>query len=226
MPHFKQDFFDFFSELSQNNNTVWFNENKKRYEAVVKKPFQAFMADFLPAFKALEPRCLIEPKQAMFRINRDIRFSKDKTPYKLHTATALPMVGVKKAGITPGFYIGLGLDECAVGGGLYELDKDTLYKVRSEILYNMDEFKAIAEDKDFKKKCGSVHGEVNKVVPPPFKEEMGRQPLLANKQFYYWKNFEQSVVLSDELIPYLLDTYKTGQPFLHFINRALDEVAE
>ena len=82
MPHFSPEFLQFFKDLAANNNRDWFTGNKKHYELVVKKPFEVFITDMINKIKKDDPKLQIEAKDAIFRIYRDVRFSKDKTPYK------------------------------------------------------------------------------------------------------------------------------------------------
>ncbi|HNR54889.1 MAG TPA: DUF2461 family protein, partial [Flavobacteriales bacterium] len=86
MAWFTNDFNDFFKDLAKNNNKEWFDANRKRYEASVKEPFTAFVAEAIKRIGKHDKAVRIEPKEAIFRINRDIRFSKDKTPYKLNAS--------------------------------------------------------------------------------------------------------------------------------------------
>ena len=92
---FEKDFIDFFKELAQNNNKEWFDSNRKRYESSIKKPFKEFISKLISEIQLHDSEVLIEPKDAIFRINRDIRFSKDKTPYKLQTSAIVSAGGRK-----------------------------------------------------------------------------------------------------------------------------------
>ena len=86
---------DFLKELSKNNNREWFHANKKRYEADLKKPFEAFIGQLIESFNRIDPSIEIQPKEAIFRIYRDTRFSKDKTPYKTHVGAIISKYGRK-----------------------------------------------------------------------------------------------------------------------------------
>ena len=93
--YFNHQFVDFFKELSKNNNTQWFNENKKSYETHVKLPFIKFIDDLIIEMSKLDETIAIEAKDAITRINRDIRFSKDKSPYKMHVSAIISAKGKK-----------------------------------------------------------------------------------------------------------------------------------
>ena len=118
--YFSKDFLDFFKELAANNNKDWFDANRKRYDKSVKEPFKAFVADLISESQKIDPSIDIEAKDAIFRINRDIRFSKDKTPYKLDRSAIISAAGRKDHSI-PGFYIALGPDKTYLGGGASEM---------------------------------------------------------------------------------------------------------
>ena len=139
----------FLDDLKANNNRDWFLENKKRYEAV-KKEYQQLVGDFLDTMKPLDPSLeMLEVKNCTFRINRDIRFSKDKTPYKSHLGVWLSS-GAKGMNRS-GYYIHLEKGASFIAGGLYCPEAVDLKKMRKEIAYFYDDLEAILNEKDFKK---------------------------------------------------------------------------
>ena len=89
MKYFTKDFAAFFKDLEKNNNREWFHENKKRYEDSVKNPFHNFVEELIGGLSDIFPTLTIQPKDAIFRIHRDVRFSKDKTPYKIHASALI-----------------------------------------------------------------------------------------------------------------------------------------
>src|SRR5690606_4197407 len=95
MAYFTSDFIEFFKELAANNNKEWFDENRERYQKNVKIPFEKFVAALMAELKKDDPELTGDPKKAIFRINRDIRFAKDKTPYKLNRSAAISKYGKK-----------------------------------------------------------------------------------------------------------------------------------
>ena len=100
MAYFTKDFIDFFKELAANNKKEWFDFNRKRYEKSVKQPFAEFVQEMIDRIRADDPKVDISTKDAIFRINRDVRFSKDKTPYKTHMAAIVSARGKKDKGQT------------------------------------------------------------------------------------------------------------------------------
>jgi len=217
--YFSQEFLDFFSGLRQNNHKPWFDEHRKQYEKHVKKPFKQFVEEMILAVQQFDPDVVTTPKDSIFRINRDIRFSKDKTPYKPH-ASAVLAVGGKKSE-QPGYYLQLSDTGVWVGGGCYNLSKDNLFKIRQEIVYEMDSFRKVTEDAAFQEAYGQVQGAKNKILPTDFKEEAQNQPLLYNKQFYYMATLPSATILSDNLAATIGRYFEKGLPLNQFLRRAM-----
>jgi uncharacterized protein (DUF2461 family) len=108
-----------------------------------------------------------------------------------------------------------------VGGGIYFLDKEGLQKIRSEIAHATDEFTALVENKDFKKRFGEVKGERNKVLPPEYKEVAQQQPLIANKHYYYMTTLEPKHITSPKFPDMLMEYYQAGHPLNSFFKKAM-----
>lgn len=161
MAWFTPEFESFLKELQDNNNRDWFTENKPRYERHVKKPFESFVRDLILRMQQYDPACKIEPKDAIFRIYRDIRFSKDKTPYKTNVSAIIGRGGRKEMSLA-GMYLEMGHQHLRVYGGVYKPDKDQLNAIRQEILYNQSEFNRVINDAEFKRCFGELRGEKNK----------------------------------------------------------------
>ena len=221
MTFFNQDFLQFFMDLAGNNNKDWFDQNRKRYEVNVKDAFKNFVTHIItklaeedPAFKDLEASSCI------FRINRDIRFSKDKTPYKMNVSAVVTPEGKKSKAIN-GVYFELGPEHVRVYGGVYEIDKEDLLTVREGIAKNPEKFKKLYSDASFKNVFGEILGEKNKVILKELKEAAEKEPLIYNKQWYFYKQFDAEVVLSENLDQLILDCYKAGQPVEKFFNELI-----
>lgn len=219
MAYFNKAFLDFFRKLSRNNSKEWMDKNRETYETEVKEPFKVFVTEMIKRVQNHDPRIQVEPKHVMFRINRDIRFSNDKTPYKAHASAAIAEGG-KKSSI-PGFYFQLSHKGIWVGGGAWSLEKENLNKVRSEISYNMDEFSKLIKAKEFKSKYGKLVGEVNKVIPAEYREDAKIQPLLYNKELYYMTEMDASFILKPNLADHLTKYYLAGKELNEFFRRAI-----
>lgn len=220
MKYFEADFLEFFKDLAGNNHKEWFDANRKRYERVVKDPFRAFVADMIDRIAADDPSVKIEPKDAIFRINRDIRFSKDKTPYKTNVSAIISRGG-RKDKSTPGIYLELNPENVRIYGGAHMLDKDQLYSVRDYISGHLKEFNKVISAKEFVDKFGEIRGEQNKRIPNEFVEAGEQQPLVFNKQFYYFAKLPPELVLKDELADTLMEHYHASKPVKEYLTRAM-----
>lgn len=216
MAWFTPDYNRFFRELAANNNKEWFDANKKRYETVVKQPFEAFVAEVIKRVAKVDPRVRIEPKEAIFRINRDVRFSKDKTPYKLSRSALVSAAG-RKDHAAAGIYFELGPGSVGFYGGAYLPDKDALYELRRRIAADLRTFKKLREDKAFVKYFGAVQGERNKVLPAEFKEAAAQEPVLFHKQMYYGAELPAKTVTDPDLADILMEHYTAMRPMTEFL---------
>ena len=222
MQYLSKEFIHFFQGLEKNNHKEWFGIHKKEYEQYVKQPFQQLVADLIDALPALDPDIRMHPKDAIFRINRDIRFSKDKTPYNLMVKAGFAKGGRKSS--YAGYYLAIAADKMHVGGGLYALGKDELTKIRTHIAMHMDEFMKLIENKYFVDTFGHVKGEQIKRIPAEFQEAFGRTSLIANKQFYYMADYEdQRIITGDGLLSFILEHYQKITPINRFLKEAIDE---
>jgi uncharacterized protein (TIGR02453 family) len=221
MVNFNRKFLDFFRKLSQNNNKVWFDKNRSTYETEVKAPFKELVNEMILRINQEDPDLDIEAKDAIFRINRDIRFSKDKTPYKTNVSANIARGGRKSHNV-PGFYIHFGFDSAVIAGGVHAPDKEGLYKIRAKIAKSPDEFSRLLEDPDFKESFGTILGEKNKRIPKEFESSAASQPLIANKQFFYWAELEPEFVIKPNLPDLLMEYFHAGKGVSDFLNEALN----
>jgi uncharacterized protein (TIGR02453 family) len=219
MSFFTEDYLHFFIELAGNNHKNWFDENRKRYETSVKKPFYAFTQHLIDKLAKKDAAFAdLQSKDCVFRINRDIRFSKDKTPYKLMCSAVVAPNG-KKSKAVNGIYFELSPEHVRAYGGIYEIDKEDLEAVREGIAANMDEFRSIYQSKTFIKTFGEILGEKNKVLPAHLKEAAQEEILIFNKQWYFYAEFPAEQVLSEDLDQVMLSCYEAGKPIEQFFNQ-------
>lgn len=217
-----QKYINFFKSLEKNNHKEWFDEHRKEYEQHVRAPFIQLIENLIPSLMEIEPSILPDAKKALFRINRDIRFSKDKTPYNVLMKAGLSPGGKKSE--LPGFYLGIGSDYVHMGGGLYQLSTETLKRVRYYIAAHSQEFLQIVEAPDFKKVLGGLKGDKNKRISPDLQAAFEQNPHIANKQFYAMAKMPTSqFIKSDNQVEALMDYYKVVQPLHSFLNKALHE---
>lgn len=220
MAFFIPDYLEFFKQLAANNNKEWFDIHRKRYETVVREPFKHFVSELILAMSKNDEELHLEAKDAIFRINRDIRFSKDKTPYKLNNSAIISREGRRNKNY-PGIYIEFGPEKLAFYGGIYMPDSRQTLKVRSFFKEYAEEFQSLLSDKNFKNNFGEMHGEKSKRIPKELRESAVLQPLIMNKQWYYYKHLSPEIILSDDLLDTILDLEAKSRPMKEFLIRAI-----
>ena len=220
MSFFTDDYMQFFKELAANNNKDWFDDNRKRYETSVKKPFNAFVQVMIDRVQAEDDRVTMAPKDGIFRINRDIRFSKDKTPYKTSNS-AIVSPGGKKDKTKPGMYFEFGPEHLRYYGGAHMLDKDQVQSVREAIAKDLKGFDKLINDKNFAKYFNGVLGEQQKRMPAELKAAAEEQPLILNKGWYFYSQFDADNITAPNLPDLLMDRYHAAQPLSRFLDQAM-----
>jgi uncharacterized protein (TIGR02453 family) len=220
MSYFTSEFVEFFEELAANNHKEWFDLNRKRYEATVKRPFQEFVQEMIDRIRADDPTVDILPKDAIMRINRDIRFANDKTPYHTYVA-AIISPGGKKDKTTPGSYLNLNAEKITFYGGAYCLEKDQLNRLRTRIMKDPETLSNLVNAAEFKAKFGAIQGEKNKRLPPEFREAAEREPLLYNKQLCFGSELSKGHITSPDLADTLMGYYHAGKPLNQFLRDSM-----
>lgn len=220
MAYFSKEFVAFLRGLAKNNNRAWFNDNRETYEQAVKHPFRLLVEDLLLRLRELDPDIDMQPKDAIFRINRDIRFSKDKTPYITMVKAGFARGGRKSP--YAGYYLGIDADKLHVGGGVMAPDKDALNKIREHIAAHTDSFVQLTTDKTFVKTFGEIQGERVKRIPAAFRATVAQTPYIANKQFYYMTALAaEPAIFRDSLADTICKHFRAVTPLNTFLKNAL-----
>ena len=216
-----KNLFLFLRELKQNNHKEWFHEHKPVYQTL-RKQFEQLIAQTILAIAQFDDSVkTIEPKQCIFRINRDIRFSKDKSPYK-NNFGAFIAPGGRNSGLA-GYYIHLEPDNCLLAGGIYMPPPDRLKAVRTEIFENTEEFKKIIHHKNFKKHFGKIISDkMLKTAPKGFPKDFNDIDLLKYKHYTVIKKVPEDMVTSDKFTAEVSQTFKALYPFNRFINDGIN----
>jgi uncharacterized protein (TIGR02453 family) len=217
MSWIEQDFLDFFRELDQNCHREWFQENKKRYEKSVKQPFESLVAELIALVSSEDNRIQMTPKDAIFRIYKDVRFSKDKLPYKDHAGAIIAPNGRKMDGPV-GMYFEISDKRLAFASGLYAPDKEALLAVRRALAVDSSGLHKVIKAKQFKQMFGEIQGDKNKVLPAEFKEAAKAEPLIFNKQFYIWAEYPADEALRDDLPQFLMEHWRASRALAKWLD--------
>lgn len=221
MAYFDPSFSTFLRNLKKHNEREWFQSNKAIYEEKVRKPFESLVAELIYRVQENEPgfHCMV--KDAVFRINRDIRFSKDKSPYKTYVSAVIANGGRKNLS-EPGMYIQLEADRLLVFCGIYMPDKIQLQKIRSAILNNGKEVSRLKSDKKLSALFGPMKGELSKILPPEFRDAARKEPLLAHKQFYFESGYTGAHYLQrKDLAAFIMKHHAAARPWSIFLKKAI-----
>ncbi len=212
---------NFLADLEANNNREWFHLQKSRYESEVKNPFEAFIGNLISAIQANgDSRIWITPRQAIFRIYRDTRFSANKLPYKTHLSAVISPFGTKSKEF-PGFYLQWDTNSLWLGGGAYFLEKATLQSVREYIAEHSEEFSSLVHAADFVGHYGELLGEKNKRLTGEMAEMAADLPVLFHKQFYYMAELDPEILLKPDALQTVMRYYKAARPLCVFLEKAV-----
>lgn len=215
-----KDFNQFFKELAANNHKDWFDIHRKRYETNVKKPFEEFVGMLIEAIQKEDPSISPKPNDCIFRINRDIRFSKDKTPYKLNRSAAINKGGRKD--MSPaGLYVEMGPEHVRVYRGIYQATTAEILQIRGYMAKNAKTLHQYRTDSEFKKWYGEVRGEKAKRLPKELAIAAEKEPLILNKQWYYFHQMSADKTTDPRLIQTIMDCYRAGNSMAKFLAKAL-----
>ncbi|NBC82004.1 MAG: TIGR02453 family protein [Bacteroidetes bacterium] len=218
---FTKETFQFLTALKENNYKEWFHANKKRYEAI-KKEMAAITNDLIAGIASFDASVKDNTaKDCTFRINRDIRFSTDKSPYKTNLG-AFIVEGGKKSGLA-GYYLHVEPGNCFIGGGLHMPPSPTLKAVRSEIYNYTDEFLKIINDPNFKKYFGEIYGEQLKTAPKGFDKDFEHIDLLRYKSYTVALTTTSEELMKPDGFEKTLDIFEAMHPFIAYLNRGIKE---
>nr|WP_297783910.1 DUF2461 domain-containing protein [uncultured Allomuricauda sp.] len=205
--------FVFLNELKNNNNRDWFEAHKPEF-----KKHQSEVKSFLEAAKLnLNHHDEIE-KMKLFRIYRDVRFSKDKTPYKTHFAGFFSRLGAHLRG---GYYIHIKPGESFLGAGFWAPNKEDLFRIRKELEMDADEFREVINQKELKTVWGTLRGEELKTAPKGFDKEHPNIDLIRKKQFVFTRQLSDDEVLSPSFLNQADESYRAIRPYFDLMSDIL-----
>ena len=204
----------FLEELKQHNTRDWFTEHKKAYENA-RKEFSGLIDDVAQELNLTD---VIEAKK-IFRINRDVRFSKDKSPYKKNLSGYFTRAGAARRG---GYFISIEPGgKSVVGGGFYAPEKEDLLRIRKEFEMDATEIEKITSDKNFVKHFGVLRGDALKSAPRDFDKEHPNIKWINMKQHYAFREFSDKEILSSTFLKEVMSTYLAIRPFFDYMSDVL-----
>ena len=220
--YFNVRFFEFFEELGRNNNREWFQRNRDRYEREVREPMLNFISDFAPRLHKIARYFEADPRPtggSMMRIYRNLRFSRDKTPYRTNAAAAF---GHRDGGFgaSPAFYISMSPAEAYAGVGMYHPEPPTLEQVRRTIVAHPVQWKKVIDDRKFLKRF-DVTGD--KLTRPPrgYDPEHLLIEDIKRKDFIAGTQFTRTEVCSARFLDLYCDVCAVSAPFMRFLTGAV-----
>ena len=213
---------DFLTKLKKNNNKDWFDKNKEKY-LVVKQNIEEFTDELIASVSKFDKSIAgLTHKDCVFRIYRDVRFSKNKTPYKTNMGASINAGG--KKGMTGGYYIHIDPSGSFLAGGLWMPPSEQLKKIRQEIDYNGNQLHKILANKDFKKHFGTFDdSEEYKLARPPkgYDKDHPDIELLKFNSYVVLHEYNNKVVLSKNFVNEISTGAKIMKPLLDFLNEAI-----
>ncbi|HQW84218.1 MAG TPA: DUF2461 domain-containing protein [Ferruginibacter sp.] len=212
----------FLTNLKKNNNKPWFEENRKQYD-IVRMGFLEMVSVLIKQIAKFEPVIGTQAaKDCVFRINRDVRFSKDKSPYKSHFSCYFNKEGKKSNGA--GYYLHIEPGQSFAGGGIWMPETIVLAKIRQEIDYNFKDFKKITGKPLFKKTFNKGVQSEERLVRPPkgYDEQNPAIEFLKMKSYIVSCSFSDSEVLSKNFESNVVKTFAAMKPFIDYFNAAID----
>jgi uncharacterized protein (TIGR02453 family) len=206
--------FDFFKKLEKNNNRDWFNEHKPEFKSIEAEAKQAYqeLNEMLNAHDEIE-------KFKMFRIYRDVRFSKNKLPYKTHLGGSY---GRKKPELRGGYYLHIQPNNKSfIATGFWQPNKEDLLRIRKEFEQDDSEIREIINNKKFKDVWGEFEGDEVKTAPKGFSKEHKAIDLIKKKQFVFTKKYTDKEVLSPNFIKEVDVSFKAIRPYFDYMSDVL-----
>ena len=214
----------FLRGLKKHNTREWFQPRKETYEQKVRGPMLELVTALMQRLADFAPDYVADPNKAIYRIYRDTRFSKDKTPYKTHIAAIFKHRDLEKHS-GAGFYFSVAPEEIEVGGGVYMPLPEHLLAIRNYLAENHEEFRRIAAARDVRRLFGEVTGDSLSRVPKGFAADHPAADLLQMKQFLLFRTLEGSLATTPKLFREMLSRFQVMSPFLEFLNRPLSRGA-
>ena len=210
----------FFRGLARNNDREWFLPRKQVFEDCVRRPMIEAVEALNDAMREYAPDYVTDPDKAIYRIYRDVRFSRNKAPYKTQIGASFRRRGLERhASAGDDFHVSH--KEVAVGGGIYMPTPETLRAVRAHLGRDPDEFRRISASRAIRKTLGEVQGEQLSRVPKGFLPDHPAADLLRYKQWLLYVELDPGIAATPKLFTEVNQRFKAMAPWIEFLNRPL-----
>lgn len=213
---FPKDAFSFFSELRANNTREWFEANKKRYLSVAREPMLMLLGDLRRRLPGIAADLDLDPARAVYRIYRDVRFSKNKTPYKTNIAASFGFAGAHKEK-DPGFYIELSDKGVNFGAGLYMPSGDQLRAIRARIDRDENTLRALLREPTFVRCFTELQGVRLRRIPSGYPADHPAADLLRLKQYLLWAPWPAKSALTEDLVDRVESHVRAALPLVRWL---------
>jgi uncharacterized protein (TIGR02453 family) len=221
--HFAPELFRFLNQLERNNRREWFEKNKPRYLEHVRDPMLRFIADFGPKLRRVSSHFVADPSPvggSMFRIHRDVRFAKDKRPYKTAATARFPHERGKDVH-TPGWYLHLAPDAVRVGSGIWRPDSPTLHRIRAAIVAEPAAWKKVKTSRTLRG-AHAFSGDSLKRPPRGFDPEHPFVEDLMRTDIVTFAELDERAACAPDFLGQVADLCRTSAPLVRFLCGALD----
>jgi uncharacterized protein (TIGR02453 family) len=211
----------FLRRLKKNNNRPWFRNHRTEYEENVRFPMQCLIAGLAVRLHDDVPEVEFNPKKSIFRIYRDTRFSKNKTPYKTNIGAWFGLRNLQGDTETPGLYVGVGTEEVFVGGGIYMPSGAQLKAIRRKIAEDPEGYLALVRSPRFRKKFGGIQGAVLSRAPLGYPPDHPMIEHLRHKQFFVGVELDEKACYAPKFLETVAEAFADTMPLVRWLVRAM-----
>jgi len=216
-----KEILDFLKDIEANNSREWFGQNRDRYDAT-RKQFLVIAEQLIHEIRQFDDEIpVLNPKDCVFRIFRDVRFSKDKLPFKSNYGCFIARGG-KKSGYA-GYYLHVQPGECFLSGGIYMPPPEHLQAIRQEIYYHPQNYIRIIENEEFKSVYTLQYSDKLKTAPKGYPKDWEYLELIKNRSYAVGHRIEEQELVAADFLEKAIELFKLIHPFNRYLNKAVDE---
>jgi uncharacterized protein (TIGR02453 family) len=217
-PGFSPEALSFLRALKRNNRREWFQPRKEKYETLIKGPMLQLIDSLNQQLMDFAPQYITPPQKSVYRIYRDTRFSKDKTPYKTHISAMFPRhTAIKREGAV--LYFHFTDKELLIFGGVYSPEREELLAYRALLAEHYEEFQGILSNKELKRLTNGLEGEQLSRTPKGFPVDHPAEALLRHRQWYLESTLDVKIIHSPRLVAEMARRFAVMVPMVEFLNR-------